>query len=877
MNPQWRKAPAALLRDPPLFAGCLAAALLVALAAASAPLFTTAAGSAAFASRLSEIAPLGAGIHVVRSGFIEQRSPAAILRDHARRGRVVSRAVGSSPRLGPVRDTLLTDVVVVAGATGRTANVRLVSRTRALQHVRRLAGGGEGIWIADNVASHLRLGPGDAVQVGLPAGTQARVGGVYRALWKEVSNDDWVNFSAEIYPRGIDPSAPPTYVLLPPRELLRLYLPLGDPSLVEQWEIPLRVDGMTLERARTLKPRFAAVERELRDARSPLSRALGCEPAARGTSSRCSASSSLTAAIGLADRSADAVSAPARLLGGVGLLIALVIAAVVGAFVVTRRSAEARHLYARGEPAATYGARTAVEALPATLLGGAAGFGLALLLVRVFQPHGVLDPAGVRQAAIAAALAVAVALALLVGSATAGFLRQFETVPRSRRLASVPWELVAGGAGLYLFFDVRSGGGLTGSGHPRLYVFALPLLLVAAATGLVLRAVRALLRRADPASVPAYLAVRRTAFGAGMLAALTIVVAVALGVLVYGRALSVSLAHGAQQKAAIAVGGDVQGLVGADATVPPLPFPATKVVIGYGGVSVGSVTGDQVDLMEVDPATLAPVVRWDDAWGPPPVRTMPELARARPDGRLPVVVTRGFTASAAIWLAGRRVPIDVVARVDAFPGMSTDRPLVVVSGRLLRRAVDAGASDPIEGGLAFVWARGPVGPVEAALKASILRPELFVAVDDVARSRAVTDAARTYSFLTALGLAIGTLALLGVVLYLYARQRRQAIASALARRMGLGRGAETASLWLELAAILTVAWALAAGVGLAAAGPVIARTDPIPAYPPAPSFVVPWPVVAGTLAVLLAVALAAAVAATALARRADVAEELRLV
>jgi putative ABC transport system permease protein len=879
--PLWRKAPASLLHDPPLFGGCLAAALLVALAAASAPLFTTAAGSAAFRSRLTQIAPLGAGIHVVRPGVAEERSPSAILRDHARRGRLVSRAVGPSPRLGPIVDTLLTDPILVA--TDRTAYVRLVSRTGALQHVHRLAGGGAGIWIADNVASRLNVGPGDALRVGVPAGTRARVGGVYRALWKEVSNDDWVNFSAEIYPRGVDPSAPPTFALLSPSELLRLYLPLGNPYLVEQWEIPLRGHGMTLEQARALEPRFAAVEAALRDPHSRLSRALGCEPKVPFGSTLCSASSSLGSAIGLADRSADAVSAPARLLGGVGLVIALGIAAVVGAFLVTRRRAEARHLFARGESPAAYGARTALEALPATLLGGAAGFGLALLLVRVFQPGGALDPASVRQAIVAAAVAVAVALALLVGSATAGFLRQFDTAPRGlRRLGLVPWELVAGGVGLYLFFDVRSGGGLTGAtatsaGHPRLYVFLLPLLLVAAATGLVLRALRALLRRVDPDRVPVYLAVRRAAIGSGMLAALTIVVAVALGVLVYGGALSASLAHGARQKAAIAVGGDVQGPVDQDSTIPRLPFPATKVVVGYGGASVGSVTGDQVDVMEVDPATLAPVLRWDGSWGPPPARTMPELARLGADGRLPVLVTRGFPDTGAVWLAGSRVPIRIVARVRAFPGMSTDAPLVVASAKLLRRTVASGAYDPIENGLALVWARGPIAQVEAALKASPLRPDYFVTVDDVVGSREVTDAARTYSFLTALGLAIGALALVGVVLYLYARQRSQVIASALAGRMGLERREETASLWLELAAILTVAWALATGVGLAAAGPVIARTDPIPTYPPAPSFVVPWVVVGATFGCLLAVALAAAVAATALARRSEVAEELRLV
>jgi hypothetical protein len=567
------------------------------------------------------------------------------------------------------------------------------------------------------------------------------------------------------------------------------------------------------------------------------------------------------------------------LLGGVGLAISLAVAAAVGVFLVARRRGEARYLYARGESAGGFALKTALETAPPLLLGGAAGFGLTLALVRLLQPDATFDPAGLRRAAAAGAAALAAAALLVVGAATLSFLRQFDTAPRlATRLRLVPWELVCCGLGAYVLVSLR--GDAPEGSHPSLLVFALPLLLLAGVTGLVLRAVRRLLLRVGRGGglpLAPYLAARRAAAGSGLLVALTILSAVALGVLFYGQALAGSLEQGARQKADIAIGGDVQGSVGEDAPIPRLPFPATLVEVAYGAASVGSVTGPQVDVMEVDPATLGKTMHWDGAWGPAPETFLPRLARPV-GGRLPVVVTRGLPDGLrAIWLSGERVPVEVVATVRAFPGMSTEKPLVVAGSAALRRVAGDGAYDPLEGGLTVVWARGAAQLVERTLAAPPLRAQYFVSVEDILHDDDVVAAQRTYSFLTALGLAVAVLSLVGVGLYLYARQRGQTIASALARRMGLGRRTEVVSLWLELSGILLFAAVVAAGVGLAAAAPVIGRTDPLPKYSPAPSFVVPWLVVGATFGVLLLVALAAAAVASVAARRSDVAQELRLV
>jgi putative ABC transport system permease protein len=868
MRADWRKAPRALLDAPPLLAGTAVAALLVTFAASAALLFSTAAGSAAFRDAVQEFSPMSAGLHFTRT--IDTRFEPVAGREA--RARAVADAVGAGG-VGRVRTSLLSDPASLQSGS-RAMDVRLLARDGAKAHVEKLRGDGDGLWIADSVAEYLRLEPGDTVVARVPELTDARVrlriGAVYRALWKDVTNDDWTNFSRLIYAAVPDPVLPPTFALTTPRELLRVLDRLSLTALEERFELPVDVQGMTLEQGRALSRRFDRASAELTESGAPLNARFGCNRGEAFHQTRCSVSTSLAAAVHLADTTSSAVAAPSRLLGGVGLLIALGVAAAVGVFLVSRRRAEARHRFARGEAAAVFAARMGVETGPVLLAGGAAGFALMLLLVHLVEPSAALDGRSLWTAAAAAAVALAAGALLLVGTATAGFLRQFETEPRGLgRLRLVPWEPVAVGVGLYLLLTIHSTGN-----HPSLAVFVVPLLLLAGVTGLVLRVARRALRRANGGGIALHLAVRRTAAGPALLVALTILAAVSLGTLFYGRALSVSLEHGTTAKAHIAIGGDVQGRVDPGGPVPKLAFPTTVVEVAYGGVNLGDVAGEQADLMAVDPPTLRGAMHWDDAWGSFP--DVERLAEPR-GGRLPVVLVRGAAPVDAIWVAGERVPVEVVGRVNAFPGMSTLHSLLVTSRSALVEVAGHGQYDPLESSFAFVWARGPVEAVERALSATSLRPAYFVSTDDVLGDRDVAAARRTYSFLTGLGVAVASLALVGVALYLYARQRSQAVASALARRMGLERKVEVASLWLELSVVLLVAAALAAVVGLAAAAPLVRRTDPLPQYAPAPSFQIPWSVVGATFAALLVVALAAAVATSAAARRTNVAEELRLV
>ena len=60
-------------------------------------------------------------------------------------------------------------------------------------------------------------------------------------------------------------------------------------------------------------------------------------------------------------------------------------------FAVRRRRVEAALAFSRGEHVASFSARTALEALLATIAGGLAGFAVAYALTGTFAPNGTLN------------------------------------------------------------------------------------------------------------------------------------------------------------------------------------------------------------------------------------------------------------------------------------------------------------------------------------------------------------------------------------------------------------------------------------------------------------------------------------------------------
>ncbi len=126
------------------------------------------------------------------------------------------------------------------------------------------------------------------------------------------------------------------------------------------------------------------------------------------------------------------------------------------------------------------------------------------------------------------------------------------------------------------------------------------------------------------------------------------------------------------------------------------------------------------------------------------------------------------------------------------------------------------------------------------------------------------------------GLAAALLAVVGLLLYLQARQTEREVAYALSRRMGLARGAHRAAVALEVAGMLGVALTAGTLLALSAAWLVNGRLDPLPQVPPPPLFTVPGGLLLAVAATLPLLAGMGALLVQRAADRTRVAEVLRL-
>ena len=231
---------------------------------------------------------------------------------------------------------------------------------------------------------------------------------------------------------------------------------------------------------------------------------------------------------------------------------------------------------------------------------------------------------------------------------------------RRFRLRSIPWELPVLVAAAIVFVLIERGGGLVKNqavgAHPRLIVLCFPLFVAGGVTGVALRIVRPLLRLPRPRRDVVYLAVRRLAAARALLVLLTVTASVSFCALTFAEILGRSLDASSVEKAYVANGSDVQGLI--DPEQPPprsFPFPITKVEEGFGIAHLDD--GSPVEILAVDPRTLAQVV---------PSSAARKLRDSK--ATLPAIVSEGASHARAIDTGGKRLPLHVVATVALVPG-----------------------------------------------------------------------------------------------------------------------------------------------------------------------------------------------------------------
>jgi putative ABC transport system permease protein len=105
-----------------------------------------------------------------------------------------------------------------------------------------------------------------------------------------------------------------------------------------------------------------------------------------------------------------------------------------------------------------------------------------------------------------------------------------------------------------------------------------------------------------------------------------------------------------------------------------------------------------------------------------------------------------------------------------------------------------------------------------------------------------------------IGVVTAVIALIGLVLYLQARQRSRELSYALGRRMGLTSGAHRLAVVVEILLLLVTALVAGAALAIGTTALIYRRLDPLPDLPPEPTLRLP-------ITLLVSIALGIAVCA----------------
>ena len=877
IDPAWLKAPFLYLRFPALLSSLIAAAAILGATTSAAPVMLSSAGNAALEQELDQITDEQAGLSVSTFGFINRSTfqPA----DQQ------TRALGASiPSLG---EPLLT----VEGATTRIQNladeessVRLLHRTNALANVEKLTPdrGIDGAWISDTNAAELGVDQGDHVILRRNRGTsRMKIAGIYRNLASEAISEYWRPLTFHII--NPIPNQPPLYpyLIMSMDKLLETTEAIGQQATFA-WDFPLPLDEPTLPEASRVSDRFDAARLEASDPLTEVGKALN-----RLTLfGSLDVHSSLPNVIKNSQATVTAVEGPIRLISLAGRLVALTVIATAGLFAYTRRRVEARLLSAQGRSPWWQGAKAGVEAIVPASVGAAIGWLAGQGLVRVAGPSERIS-AGVSTSALQEvafwALGAVVLLALVYGVAA----HQESQIGSSRlrqAIGRVPWELMLlalAGASLY---EVRTRDTAIVEASDKaaqidLFLLAFPFLFLAAVSGLASRALRRLLPlvRSGMGSKNSwsYLASRRFAGGQKVGLLLITASAVAIGVLVYSATLVSTTRETVHSKAHVLAGSDVAAAVqNIDAIDDDFPFPYTHAALSSGDILPAD---ERVNILSIDPETFEQGAYWDPAFAEEPLDEL--LARLQTDGpRLPVILaSTNAPREATVDTRAIDIPITVVGNVRAWPGMIPNRGLMIVDQDTFQRiAVDYGSLEKDPFAVDELWIKGDEEAVFQALNQHGLIVNHSRSAADVEDAPSLRSLTWTFGFLQALGLLSGLIAVVGLILYLQARQQAREVSYALARRMGLSKSSHRMAVGAELLAMLASSALIGVLTASLAARLVADGLDPLPGLPPGTLFTLPSTVLWAIPVVMLVVALSGAWRVQRKADRMNVAEVMRL-
>lgn len=854
----WRSAPGRLFRTPGWFVLVLVAATLLVASVVAPPLFAGMARATALtdgidAGAAARYGPDSPNFRVTWDQVLAEDSTDLIL------GRLDEMTGYSTPTLGASGVAQSRTRRAVVKYDGRVESSELWYHEGAIEAL----GGDEnadGVWLAEDVAQRLGLEVGDSIGIGMRQTFLPDTGklprtvllGTYEtvpdsslpvALSDQPDADRWFR-----PPDPDDPSGDTPLAIAGRRTFDNLVLVAGERPLYLA-DMVLDTD-VTPEQAGTAVDEFHQVGSDAFDSSTELYRWLDALP----IPARLSVASGLPDIVLGADQTATSARDQVRPYAVAGQVLAA--ALLVAGWVLLGRSRRREQLLASGlglRPGEVAGLTT-LEVLPVCLLAIPAGIALALLGLSVAGPPTeaglTIGTEDVVRGAVAAAVALVLIAATAAGSAAATD-RQSRASRLGGRRVAVPWGAALLVATVVVGIAVLGVDVVRRNGTPLAMVFPV---LVAATVALGVARVagwlasrRTGLRGAGSAR---WLASRRTGTVVREVTALTVVVAVALGLFGYSLTVHRGIDEGVDDKAAALVGArsmitvdeDFRGQRMPGATTPPA---ADTTIVWRRGASLEPAFGE-APLLAIDPRTFEDVADWGasgemDA-GRPLVSRLAHKARG-----VPVILAgdpqQGVGDQGTLDFSGEfQVPYQVVGVVSAFPGSESDtgRTSVIVSARRLLRLLPPtvnpmrpGASAGDAGAFtSWVWSSRTPGDLVAALdEAGVEVDGELVSTDNERVGNGLIASIWAAAYVLALGCVALVLAVAAALVLALRLADRDAVSDVLLRRMGFNSGELARSRTWEVGYAVTTAVVAAA---LATAVLVLAPTtiDGLATIPP---------------------------------------------
>lgn len=892
----WRKTLGMLLRFPSLLLTVVVVAAITAITATAGPAFLESTERGSLSSGIEQAGRWTAGLRVTYPTFIFDHRSRRVLPGQGEvtpstREEAVDDYYAFTDRMMPaLRDrmnsvdfiegpelTLSGNQLEAFGPEG-DANLRLLHRTGGLENITKLEGGGEdGVWIADVTATALGLGVGeDITLVGEAGKATTRIAGIYKYLPNEEPREYWTPLSAFIY-RAPDAQAdPPTLVLAGRETHEELMRGLKDWGFIS-YAFPLTGEEMSLEEVQGLDAEFQDLGNELLASGGPLRKAQG--EASLNTIGGDASNTVLPGIVRSAEDRIEAVTPVVDLVSLAARLVAFSVMAAAGFFLVKKRRVEAASLAARGVGPIAQALRYGSEALLPSILGTGLGAGVGYLLVSFLGPAEKLPPAVIEDATGLILSSAAIGLVLLVACAAMAVWREERNIAEipapltgSRGLLVASSVAIAAAIGAYSMRSSISAVDLEGIRDPRLTLMPVILILAGATIG------AALLRSALPflarllryRSPSAYLATRRLSGASGMTQVLVTASACALGIAIYGLAVSSSIREATLSKAQLFIGSDLSAQVSSSFEPPEVDFPVTHVTT-FKRAHLSS--GYSMNLMVVDPQSFGETAYWKDHFADEPLEDLLKAIDGAPGGAVEVLSTDDLGSNPQITSGSTSTDLEVVDLVRFFPGMPAEGALAIMSRDSFEEAI--GTVGTLSSRRDSLWARGEPESVTAGLLRESILFASPITTQTVLESPSLQSLLWMLGLLSALGAAAGAISIFGLLLYLQARHRASLISSALTRRMGLTRRQEFASWATEIGGALLTSFLVAVLVGLPVASLMKTRLDPRPGLPPSPLLIAPAVAMTVLGIVLLLVAVLAARRLQRSVDHADIAEVLR--